>query len=113
MSASSRGRAAEEAAARCLQRQGWKVLARNWRGGSGELDIVAREGNCVVFVEVKAHSDASYLEWSVGPDKRRRIISASRCWLAAHPASDSSYVRYDVVLVGRGRFEHIRDAFGD
>ena len=113
MSASSRGRAGEEAAVRYLEGRGWRVLDRNWRRGPGEVDIVAREGDCVVFVEVKAHGDPGYLEWSVGPLKRQRIISASRRWLLAHPDSDSSYVRYDVVLVGGGRVEHIRDAFGD
>ena len=113
MSASSRGRAGEEAAARYLEGCGWRVLERNYRRGPGEVDIVARDGDCVVFVEVKTHGDPAYLEWSVGPLKRHRIISASRRWLLAHPDSDSSYVRYDVVLVGGGRVEHIRDAFGD
>jgi putative endonuclease len=113
VNASRRGRSGEEAAARYLAGQGWRVLARNWRGGRGEIDIVAQEGECVVFVEVKSHSDPAWLEWSVGPDKRRRIVSASRRWLLAHPQSDSSLVRYDVVLVSGGSVDHIRNAFGD
>jgi putative endonuclease len=112
VSASSRGRDGEDAAARHLAGLGWSLLARNWRAGAGEVDIVAQEGDCVVFVEVKAHADPGNLEWSVGPTKRRRIVSASRRWLAAHPESDSSYVRYDVILVREGSVEHIRNAFG-
>ncbi len=112
MNASRRGKTGEDEAARYLERQGWRVLDRNWRGGAGEIDIVAREGDSIVFVEVKSHADKSWLEWSVGPDKRRRIVSASKRWLMAHPESDSSYVRYDVVLVREGTVDHIRDAFG-
>jgi len=113
VNASRKGRTGEEAAARYLAGEGWRVLERNWRGGAGEIDIVAQEGDCLVFVEVKAHGDPGYLEWSVGPAKRRRILSASRRWLLVHPESDSSYVRYDVVLVREGSVEHIRNAFGD
>jgi Holliday junction resolvase-like predicted endonuclease len=65
-----------------------------------------------VFVEVKAHGDPALLEWSVGAAKRRRIVSASRLYLLQHPGCDSSYVRYDVVLVSGGAVEHFRDAFG-
>jgi putative endonuclease len=111
--AGQRGRRGEEIAARFLADKGLTVLDRNWRGGAGEIDIVARDGESMVFVEVKTHRDPSYLEWSVGPDKRRRIVSASRRWLALHPRCDEKFVRYDVVLVGDGSVEHIQDAFGE
>jgi putative endonuclease len=113
VNAAKRGRAGEDIAARFLAQRGFTLLDRNWRGGAGEIDIVARDGESTVFVEVKTHSDPGFLEWSVGPDKRRRIVSASRRWLAAHPRSDAAFVRYDIVLVGNGSVEHIRDAFGE
>jgi putative endonuclease len=111
VNAGRRGKAGEDIAARFLAQRGFTLLERNWRGGAGEIDIVARDGESTVFVEVKTHSDPGFLEWSVGADKRRRIVSASRSWLAAHPRSDAGFVRYDVVLVGNGSVEHIRDAF--
>jgi putative endonuclease len=96
--AAGRGTAGEERACAHLQRQGLAILERNFRCLVGEIDIVAREGTTVVFVEVKERGDATHgaaLE-AVTPAKRRRVIRAARIWAAQHGASESA-VRFDVV----------------
>lgn len=80
------GRAGEEAAATLMHARGMRILARNWRSGPLELDLVCREGDTLVFVEVKTRGPGSLgsaLE-AVGPRKRQSLIRAARAWLAAH-----------------------------
>ena len=84
--ARQRGIQAEGRVAEHLQTQGWTVLARNWRGGGGELDVVVRCGTVVRFVEVKqrAVADAD----PVSPAQVRRLRSAARAWMMAQPVED-------------------------
>lgn len=79
-----RGHEAEERVAEALVRVGVDLLARNWRGGGGELDLVVRRAGKVRFVEVKARTDDTIdpLE-SIGAGKRSRLVSAARAWLQA------------------------------
>ena len=101
-----------------LQRAGYTILARNWRAGPLELDIVAREGETVVFVEVRTRRgvlqkalDAA-LE-SVGPRKRACVLEAAQAYLLAHALEDVPW-RVDVAAVAvqgdRWQVEVIRDA---
>ncbi len=86
--AGNRGREGEDAAAAHLAALGWRIVARNWRHASWELDIVARDGDTLVFVEVKtraAGAMASAAE-ALTPEKRRRLIKAARYWLREHEA---------------------------
>jgi putative endonuclease len=80
-----RGQRAEARVADLLEADGWAVLARNWRGAGGELDLVVGRGGVLRFVEVKARSlgDDSGID-AVGPGKRRRLTAAGRAWLAEH-----------------------------
>lgn len=83
---SARGRAAEDLAAEIYTTHGFTVIARNFRGGRGELDLVCRRGPLVVFVEVRGARGAGFglaLE-SVRPDKLYRLRTAARAWLARH-----------------------------
>jgi putative endonuclease len=97
------GRAAEEAAARYLERRGWHLLDRNVRIGRGELDLVARRGAVLAFVEVKARrtKTAGAPEDAVTPHKRRQIARLAALWLAARPWAlrGVSDVRFDIVAV--------------
>jgi putative endonuclease len=97
------GRAAEAAAARHLQRQGWVLLGRNVRIGRGELDLIARRGGVLAFVEVKARRSASCgaPEDAVDRRKRRQVARLAELWLAARPWAlrGVSDVRFDVVAV--------------
>lgn len=95
------GRSAEIAAAAELGRMGYRILASNYRCSVGEIDFVAREGNQLVFVEVRCkRTDAfgSPAE-SVTPAKQSRIASAAQCYLDEHGLADVE-CRFDVVEVG-------------
>jgi len=79
-----RGEEAEERAVRFLARQGLQVLARNYRTRFGEVDVVAREGATLVFVEVRARASGAWggAAASVDARKQRRVVAAARHYLA-------------------------------
>lgn len=105
----------ENLAAAYLERQGLKVLERNYRCRFGEIDLVATGGAVLVFVEVRARRSDRYggAAASITAAKRRRLVAAARHYLAAHRSQRAC--RFDVVLVhGRERrIEWITDAFGE
>jgi putative endonuclease len=107
------GHGAEQQAAELLEARGWRVLHRNWRFGHREIDIVARRGRTVAFVEVRARRSAGWghpLE-TVGRRKRRLLETAARAWLARYGRPDDDY-RFDVIwLLGTGRVEHEEGAW--
>jgi putative endonuclease len=115
MSAGARaaGRAAEELAARFLERQGLAIVARNYRCRAGEIDLVARDGDTLAFVEVRLRGSEAFggARASVDAAKQRRILEAARHYLARRPEQPC---RCDVVVLDRldpARVEWIRDAF--
>jgi putative endonuclease len=112
------GRFGEELAVRHLEAQGMTVLCRNWRCSSGEIDVVARDGGALVFVEVKTRSTALFGDpaEAVVPAKAARLRRLALRWLAAH--SDGYYpsLRFDVVAVVRTgpdgpTVRHLKGAF--
>ncbi len=111
-----RGAAAEFWVAEFLAGEGWTIAARNWRGGAGELDIVAVRGDEVRFVEVKAREagDDSALE-AVTRSKRRRLASAAEAWLASENTASLRRFSFTVVAMTAGPegwvAEWIDDAF--
>jgi putative endonuclease len=98
------GRFGEQAAAAWLERAGWVILCRNWRCPSGEIDIVARDGSTIVFVEVKTRSSVAFGNPAEAVDagKARRIRAVAAQWLAQRDAATFTEVRFDVVSVLRG-----------
>lgn len=117
MSANSRtGKRAEIMAAWWLRLKGYAILARGWtnrRGsGAGEIDIVAKRGRLLVFVEVKARADADSAAHALRPAQRSRISRGAQAFVAAHPHLEQCAMRFDVVLVSPGRWpRHISDAW--
>lgn len=96
------GKAAEQAAASLLERHGYQILLRNYRTRRGEIDVIARDGATVAFVEVKARRygiDAS-ME-AVDFRKRRRIVRAALEFIATRRLAGVSF-RFDVVAVTLG-----------
>ncbi len=111
------GRYGEDVAARHLAAAGYEVLERNWRCRSGELDIVARHGDLLCFVEVKTRRGADFggPADAVTPAKARRIRALAAAWLADRLPSYGE-LRFDVVGVRRSRsgpaqVEHLEGAF--
>ena len=105
------GDRAEELACRHLQARGYLIVERNWRSLYGELDIVARDGETLVIVEVKARSGTTFggPEAALTRQKRERILTAARAYLASFP-SDLA-LRFDVVAVSKDRIVLYQDAF--
>lgn len=95
------GASAEQLVAERYRAAGFEVVARNWRGTSGELDVVARREHSVVFVEVKARRRAGVDSpaVAVGPAKQRRLRATAAQWLAAHATGGRLGVRFDVAAV--------------
>ena len=111
----SSGQLGERLAERYLRRRGWRILHRNWRGGGGELDIVALRRGLVAFVEVKAREDAGALDDPIRAAQRDRLIRAATAYLARHPALADADARFDVITVAvdgsEGRVTHLQGAF--
>lgn len=111
------GRDAESLVCGFLEKQGMRVVARNFRGRGGEIDIVARDGGVVVFVEVRFREGnaCGAPEETVTPEKRRRIVSAARAYLATISPGEWKEARFDVAAVeGSGpsaAVRHYRNAF--
>ena len=106
-----RGLAAEERACRHLEEAGMTVVARNFRAQGGEIDVVARKGDRLAFVEVRSREDAAFgsPEETVDLRKRRRIVAAAKEYLAAVPPASWREARFDVVVVeGSGDAAEIR-----
>ena len=105
----------ERAAARFLRRRGLRVLLRGYRTRSGEIDLIARDGETLVFVEVKARRQGVPAE-AVTAEKQRRITLAALQFLRKHHLLDVRS-RFDIVAIvwpderGQPQIEHIPNAF--
>lgn len=110
------GDEAENLVAGVLERDGYKIRARNFVCRYGEIDLVAEKGELVCFVEVRMRSSAAWGDpsHSVSWAKQKKIVRAALHYLFRNDLSDRM-IRFDVVsVVGRGKnaqLEHIPDAF--
>ena len=99
------GRRAETIAAWWLRLKGWKVLARRLRMPLGEVDIVARRGRIVAFVEVKARATAAEAALALDEYRLRRVAAAAGA-LAHRFARDGDDIRIDAIFIVPGRLPH-------
>ena len=106
------GNAGESAAAAFLQKSGCRILERNFRRPTGEIDVIAREGRTVVFVEVKRRSSLRYGQpaEAVNRSKQLHILRTAALYLAENGLDDVP-VRFDVIEVLPDRLRHIKAAF--
>lgn len=113
------GSAAEDAACAFLLAHGLVLFARNVRFRFGELDLVMREGETIVFVEVRRRRPSRFGDGAASVDhrKRRRLRLAARAWLAANRTAARARCRFDVASVrAEAGILHVdwwRDAFGE
>lgn len=114
---SSVGGTGESIAVTYLKGQGFKIVECNFRSVCGEIDIVARDGRTIVFVEVKCRNNENYgpPQLAVTPFKQRQISKAALVWLSRKRLFDAE-ARFDVVAIvlrdhDAPDVEHIRNAF--
>ncbi|MDE2148269.1 MAG: YraN family protein [Gammaproteobacteria bacterium] len=110
----ARGADAETQALRALCKAGLTLVTRNWRCRHGELDLVMRDREVLVFVEVRARrrSDFGGAAASVDKRKRQRLAAAAGAFLAAHPQHAALPARFDVVAFERDQApQWLRGAF--
>jgi len=107
-----RGRWAEAAAVWRLRLVGYRILARDYRTPMGEIDVIARRGNILAAVEVKARGDLRLAAEAVTPRQRRRISRALDHFLTHNPPLAALAVRFDLMLVAPGAWpRHIAGAW--
>lgn len=106
------GNAGENIAANFLLNNGYTIIARNVYIGEGELDIIAKDGKTLVFVEVKSRSNCTFgspLE-ALTEQKIKNIIRSAKMYIASKNLYGVD-VRFDVIGINDGKIEHIKDAF--
>ena len=106
------GRYAETFAAWHLRLRGYRILARGFRTAVSEIDIIARRGNTLAMIEVKARGNLRQAAEALGRRQQRRIARAAAAYLATHPACAGLDVRFDVLLISPWRLPaHLADAW--
>jgi putative endonuclease len=106
-----RGRWAETLSITWLRMKGYHILAQDFRLGVGEIDIIAKRGQWLTFIEVKARSREATLEL-VSFRQRARIVRAAEVFVSHRPQLSSLKMRFDVILVEPGRWpKHVLDAW--
>ncbi|WP_208029492.1 YraN family protein [Rhabdothermincola sediminis] len=107
------GARGEAMAAAWYERNGYTVLARNWRCRDGELDLIVHRGRTIVFCEVKSRSSSAFgvpVE-AVTYEKRRRIRHLAARWLEEEAPFRPREIRFDVASILAGRLEVLEGAF--
>lgn len=102
---------AERRAARWYRLRGWRILGANVWAGRNEIDLVARRGRNLRFVEVKGGIALGDTAERVNAEKQRRVRRAAQIWLQAHPELHALDIAFDVVAVRDGKLRRIPDAF--
>ncbi|MEA1871681.1 MAG: YraN family protein [Candidatus Bipolaricaulota bacterium] len=105
------GREGEDRACQYLRQQGYEIIARNWHSRFGEIDIIARDKESLVFAEVKTRSKAGFggPEAALGIHKRKRVIAAAKAYLSV--VESDLPVRFDLVALQGEKITLYKGAF--
>ena len=107
-----RGRWAEGLAVLALRLKGYRLLARRFKSGPGEVDLIMRRGDVTAFIEVKVRETADLAIEAVTDFQTRRIAAAARLWMAKDPKAALGICRFDIVAVSPYQWpKHIPNAF--
>ncbi|MDR1787260.1 MAG: YraN family protein [Treponema sp.] len=103
----------EDRAAEFLEAKGYRIVARNFRCRRGEVDIIALDGDVLVFVEVKAWRRYGFdsLEHAVNIKKQRKIMHTAEFFLSHSQIYDYKSIRFDVIFIGTAEMTHLVSAF--
>ena len=105
------GRVGETAAAWWLRLKGWRILARRVRTPAGEVDLIAKRGNLVAFVEVKRRKTGAELDFAIDQFRLARVAAAAE-YLAPRYMEAGDDMRVDVILIAPGRaLRHLENAW--
>jgi putative endonuclease len=108
------GLAAEESVLRLYRASGMEVLETRWRGSRAEIDLILKDGDVVVFVEVKKSRSFDAALLSLGPAQRRRITQAATEYLGHAGLGQLTDIRFDLAMVnGIGAVDILENAFGE
>ena len=107
------GKAYETTAACFLQNAGYTILERNYNCKFGEIDIIALEGQTLVFAEVKYRQDtqSGWPEEAVNRSKQRKICLSADYYCLEHSVPDNQDCRFDVIAIDNGELRHYPNAF--
>lgn len=112
------GNSGEKRAAEFLVRNGYEIVVRNFRTNQGEIDIIVKKGEYIVFVEVKTHPKGNFefLSHVLDGRKQKRIVKTAKRFLAINRQYSNSYIRFDVIVLdmpGLPQVYHIENAFAE
>ncbi len=107
-----KGLIAEEIAAWLLRFKGYRIVARRYKTPVGEIDLIARKGTVIVFVEVKARQNLTVALGAVTPAMQRRITRAAQWFVANYPACTGHDMRFDLLALAPPFFvRHLDNAW--
>ncbi|GAA6159396.1 YraN family protein [Ruegeria sp. HU-ET01832] len=107
------GQSAELQVATDYERRGYSIAHRRWRGAGGEIDLIARDGDCLVFIEVKKSSSFDRAAARINQRQMKRICASASQFLENEPAGQLTNVRFDAALVdATGAVKIVENAFG-
>ncbi len=112
------GNSGENRAAEFLVRNGYEIVVRNFRTNQGEIDIIVKKGEYIVFVEVKTlpKGNFEFLSHVLDGRKQKRIVKTAKRFLAINRQYSNSYIRFDVIVLdmpGLPQVYHIENAFAE
>ncbi len=111
LNTTQKGKIAEQQAQNYLQQQGYELLTTNYRQGRGEIDLIMRKPNLVIFVEVKSRKNADFgnPEIAVTPQKQNLIQQTAEAYLLANNLHCP--IRFDIIAITGNEIEHFEDVF--
>ena len=115
MSNTVTGRIGEEQAAAALEAAGMEIIVRNFRSKTGEIDLIAVDGETIVFAEVKTWSAFGLEDLMYGIDirKQRKIIKTAKFFLSENRKYSNMTIRFDVVFIHNNSVNHLASAFSE